>query len=195
MYSCKLSRTYEPQLQRKRPPSAVLCRGVLMDDGVTPPGSGMISKGCWQVAVPGQEIINPVGGMIGDMRQHVTQPGFGVDTVQLGGAEQRVDRGGALAAAVGAGEQIIAAADGHATQGAFGRGVIDLDGAVVAIAQQRRPPLERVRVAAAVSDLRDKVSSVLRSQRSRSSSSGRERVYRTCLRSSGGLPRISLSTT
>jgi hypothetical protein len=44
--------------------------------------------------------------MIGDMRQHVTQPGFGVDTVQLGCADQRVDRRCALAAAVGAGEQV-----------------------------------------------------------------------------------------
>lgn len=69
------------------------------------------------------------------MRQHVTQPGFGVDTVQLGRADQRVDRGSALAAAVGAGEQVVAAANGHATQGAFSRRVIDLDGAVVAVAQ------------------------------------------------------------
>ena len=107
------------------------------------------------------------------MRQHVTQPGFGVDIVQLGGADQRIDRGGALTTAVGAGEQVIAAADGHATQGAFGRGVIDLDGAVVAIAQQRGPQLERVQDC-----LRDKVSSMLRSQRSRSSSSGREREER-----------------
>jgi len=45
--------------------------------------------GCWQVAVPRQEIINPVGGMIGDMRQHVAQSGFGVETVQLGRANQR----------------------------------------------------------------------------------------------------------
>ena len=66
----------------------------------------MISKGCWQVAVPGQEIINQVDGMICDMRQHVTQPGFGVGTVQPGRADQRVDRGAALAAAVGAGEQV-----------------------------------------------------------------------------------------
>ena len=82
----------------------------MIDDGVTPLVSGVISKGCWQVAVPGQEIINPIDGMIGDMRQHVTQPGFGVDTVQLGRADQRVDRGGALAAAVGAGKQIVAVA-------------------------------------------------------------------------------------
>jgi hypothetical protein len=53
----------------------------LIDDGITPLGSGVISESCWQVAVPRQEFINPVDGMIGDMRQHVTQPGFGVDTV------------------------------------------------------------------------------------------------------------------
>ncbi|NVD69565.1 hypothetical protein HUX88_03210 [Duganella sp. BJB1802] len=47
--------------------------GKSTDDGVTPLASGVISKGCWQVAVPRQEIINPVNGMIGEMRQHVTQ--------------------------------------------------------------------------------------------------------------------------
>jgi hypothetical protein len=69
--------------------------------------------------------------MIGDMRQHVTQPGFGVDTVQLGCADQRVDGSGTLAAAVGAGEQVVPAADGNAAQRPFGGRVVDLDGAVV----------------------------------------------------------------
>jgi len=50
--------------------------GNLIDDGITPLGSGVISKGCWQAAVPGQEFINPVNGVFGDMRQHVTQSGF-----------------------------------------------------------------------------------------------------------------------
>ena len=78
------------------------------------------------------------------MRQHVTQPGFGVDTVQLGRADQRVDRGSTFAAAVGASKQVVAAANSNATQGAFGRRVINLDGAVVAVTQQRRPQLKRV---------------------------------------------------
>src|SRR5471030_1111437 len=63
-------------------------------------------------AVPGQEVIDPVDGMLGDVGQHMAQPGFGGDAVELGRADQRVDRGGALAAAVGAGEQVVAAADG-----------------------------------------------------------------------------------
>ena len=92
--------------------------------------------------MPRQEIINPVDGMIGDMRQHVTQPSFGIDTVQLGRADQRVDRGGSFATAVGAGEQIVAPANGDATQGAFGRRVVNLDGAVVTMTS---PPPARGR--------------------------------------------------
>lgn len=41
------------------------------------------------------------------MLQLVTQPGFGIDTVQLGGADQRVDRGAASTAAVGASVQLF----------------------------------------------------------------------------------------
>lgn len=67
----------------------------------------------------------------GDMRQHAPQPGLGGDAVQLGRADQRVARGGALAAAVGTSIQVVAATDGYATQGAFDRRVVDLDGAVV----------------------------------------------------------------
>jgi len=78
------------------------------------------------------------------MRQHVTQPGFEGDTVQLGRADQRIDRGGAFATAVGAGEEVVTAADGDATQGALGRRVIDLNGAVVLVAQQCGPEFERV---------------------------------------------------
>lgn len=126
------------------------------------------------------------------MRQHVTQPGFEVDTVQLGPADQRIDRGGALAASFGAGKQIVAASNGHATQGVFGCGVINLHGAVFDIAQQCRPQFERVQDRRRRVDLRE---SVARSQRSRSSSSGRERACRTWRRSSGGLPRISASIT
>ena len=103
-----------------------------------------MSENCWQVAVPRQEIINPVDGMIGDICQHVTQPSFGIDTVQLGRADQRLDRGGPFATADGAGDQIVAPTNGHTTQGAFGRRVVNLGGAVVAVAQQRRPELERL---------------------------------------------------
>ena len=39
-------------------------------------------------AVPGQEVIDPVDRMIGDVGQHMAQPRFGVNPVQLGSADQ-----------------------------------------------------------------------------------------------------------
>jgi hypothetical protein len=42
--------------------------------------------------------------------EHVAQIGFRVEAVQLGGADQAVDRGGALATGIGAGEQVVLAA-------------------------------------------------------------------------------------
>ena len=95
-------------------------------------------------AVPGQEVVDPIDRMIGDVGQHMAQPGLGVNTAQLGRADQRVDGGGTLATAVGASKQVVAPANGNATQGALGGRVVDLDDAVVAVAQQRRPQIERV---------------------------------------------------
>jgi hypothetical protein len=95
-------------------------------------------------AVPGQEVVDPVDRMVGDVGEHMAQPGLGVNTVELGRTDQRVGGGGTLATAVGASEQVVAPADGDATQGALGGRVVDLDDAVVAVAQQRRPQIERV---------------------------------------------------
>jgi hypothetical protein len=39
--------------------------------------------------------------MIREVGKHITQVGRRIDAVELGGADERVDRGGALAAAVG----------------------------------------------------------------------------------------------
>ena len=75
--------------------------------------------------------------MIGDVGQHMAQPGLGVNTAQLGGADQRVDGSSALATAVGAGEQVVASTDSDTAQRPFGGLVIDLDGTVVAVARQR----------------------------------------------------------
>ena len=74
--------------------------------------------------------------MVGDLRQHMAPPGFGADPAQLGRADQRVNVGRTFAAAVGASEQEIAPADSYAAQCPFGCRVVDLDDAVVAVAQQ-----------------------------------------------------------
>ena len=51
--------------------------------------------------------------MIGDAGEDIAEVGFGIEAVELGGFDERVDRGGALAAGIGAGEQLILAAEGH----------------------------------------------------------------------------------
>lgn len=74
----------------------------------------------------------------------MAQSGFGVDPVELGRADQRVDGGGAFAARVRVRKQIVTAADSDVTQGTLGGGVVDFDGAVIAVARQCRPQIERV---------------------------------------------------
>jgi hypothetical protein len=65
---------------------------------------------------PGQEVVDAIHGMRGDMRQHMAQPGFGVDPVQLGRSNQPIHDSGAFAAAVGAGKQEVAPAQRDAAQ-------------------------------------------------------------------------------
>lgn len=48
-------------------------------------------------------MADEVGRAIGDGLEHIAQPGFGVDAIQFGGLDQRVDDGVA-------GEQVVAAA-------------------------------------------------------------------------------------
>jgi hypothetical protein len=50
--------------------------------------------------VPGEELGEPLDGMIGDAAENADEPGLRVDIVELGRGDQGVDRRGALAAAV-----------------------------------------------------------------------------------------------
>jgi hypothetical protein len=43
--------------------------------------------------------------VIGDAAEHLAQVGFGIEAVEFGAFNKGVDRGGALAAGIGAGEQ------------------------------------------------------------------------------------------
>ena len=49
--------------------------------------------------------------MIGDTRQHVGEVALRVELVEVGAFDQRVHRRGAATAGVGAGEQVVLAAD------------------------------------------------------------------------------------
>ena len=81
--------------------------------------------------MPGEQLVEPRGRVIGDAAQHVGEPGLRVDVVELGGRDQGVDGGGTLAATVRAGEQPRSAPEGNTAQGAFGGIVGQADAAVV----------------------------------------------------------------
>ena len=94
--------------------------------------------------IPGQELLDAIDRVIGDAGQHVSEIRFGIETVEFGGADQAVDRGGAFAAGIRAGEQVILAAQSDGAQGAFSGVIVDFDVAVVHVPQQRIPARERV---------------------------------------------------
>ena len=70
--------------------------------------------------------------------------GLRIDVVQLAGHRERVDRGGALGAAVRSGEGPVRPSDGDAAQGALGGVVRHADAAILEEAGQRAPSLETV---------------------------------------------------
>jgi len=82
--------------------------------------------------------------MLGDAPEHMAQIGFGIETVELGSADQRVDRGRPLAALVRACDQVILSAEGDRAQRPLGGIVIDLDAAIIAVSRQGRPAAERI---------------------------------------------------
>ena len=82
--------------------------------------------------------------MIGDASEDVAHPRFGIDVVELCGFDERVDGGGTFAALVGAGEEIVLAAERERPDGTFGGVVVDLEPAVVDEARQRKPARERI---------------------------------------------------
>ena len=73
-------------------------------------------------------------GVVGDMRQHVSESGFWGDAVRPGRSNEPLHGGRVFAAAVGAGEQEVALAQGNAAQSPLGGRVVDLDTSIVCIA-------------------------------------------------------------
>ena len=55
--------------------------------------------------MPRQELIEARDRMLGDAAQDVGEPCLRVDPIELGGADQGVDRRRALATTIGTGEQ------------------------------------------------------------------------------------------
>jgi hypothetical protein len=78
--------------------------------------SSYFSSAGVRAPIPGQHFVEAFGRVIRQTSQHVRDPSLRVDVVELGGCDQRVDRGGAAATFVGAGEGPVLAADGDGAQ-------------------------------------------------------------------------------
>ena len=70
--------------------------------------------------------------------------GFRVEAVEFGGFEHGVDDGGAVAAGLGAEEQVVFTGDGNGAQGALGGVIVDADVTVGGVEAQAVPAAERI---------------------------------------------------
>jgi hypothetical protein len=73
--------------------------------------SGSLCGEVLRSPIPGQEVGDPLGWMIRQAREYVSEPGLWIDVVELGGLDERVDGGRAMPAFVGAREGPVLAAD------------------------------------------------------------------------------------
>jgi hypothetical protein len=65
--------------------------------------------------VPGQEFGNVPRSVVSNAGEHVGEVVLRIETVELGAFDQRIDRGGAAAAGIGAGKQVTLAANSSRT--------------------------------------------------------------------------------
>lgn len=77
----------------------------------------VLSLGELRGAVPRKEVVDPVDRITGDVGQHLARSTLGVDTVELGSADPRVDSRGALASVVDAGKQGVESANDNIAHG------------------------------------------------------------------------------
>lgn len=70
-------------------------------------GDGFDRVGRGGDQVPGQEFVDPVDRVLGDASEELAQVGLWVEAIELGGADEAVERRGTLAASVGSSEEII----------------------------------------------------------------------------------------
>src|SRR4029077_15819372 len=77
--------------------------------------------------------------MIGNSGEHVGEIMLWVDAVEFGGFDQRVHSGGTSTAGIGAGEEIVFAADRDTAQSALGRVVVERQTAVVEAPDESGP--------------------------------------------------------
>ena len=92
-----------------------------------------------------QQLVDTAHLMSGDdLCEHVAKVGLRIEPVHLAGLDQRGGDGPMLAAAVGAGEEVVLAAERDRTDRALDDIGVDLDAAVVEEAGAPVPARERV---------------------------------------------------
>ena len=64
-------------------------------------------RGCCASEIPGQQLGDAADGVVGDLLQHLVEIGFRVHAVELGAADQAVDRSGPLPATVRSRKEIV----------------------------------------------------------------------------------------
>ena len=62
--------------------------------------SGGLGGGFERLPAPGEQVAQLGGRVFRDAAEHIAKVGFRIEAVQLGGADQAVDRSGALATGV-----------------------------------------------------------------------------------------------
>ena len=97
-----------------------------------------------RVEIPGEEFLDAVDGVIGDLFEHAAEIELRIQPVELGGSQQRVDGGGAVPAGIGSTEQEVLPAQSHNAQSPFCRRVIHLVASIVEVAGERTPARQRI---------------------------------------------------
>ena len=103
-----------------------------------------VSDRVW-LPVSGEEFVDPVDRMaMGQSLQHVGNPGLGIDVIELGGGDKGADRCPPLGTALESGEEVVLAPERYRADGAFDRGGVKVDPAIVEEASERGPAGARI---------------------------------------------------
>lgn len=106
--------------------------------------SGRSLIGCWQVGER-QQFVDAAHRMAGDdLCEHVAKIGLRIDAVHLASFDERGNDRPVFAAAVGASEEVVLAAERDRADRALDDIGVDLDAAVVEEASEPVPARERV---------------------------------------------------
>jgi len=77
--------------------------------------------------------------MLSDPRQDLSEVEFRVQPVELGAADERVDRRGPISTRIGTCEKVVAPSESDGAQGALGARVVDFDQPIVDISREGAP--------------------------------------------------------